>query len=84
MNKLNRNNNDNLIHVCNCKKQNECPLGIKCNYDNKANISTKENDTNDKVYIGMTSLNWKFRYNNHLKKSNIKKIKLLYLDITEI
>ena len=42
----------------------------------QVNISTKENDTDDKAYIGMTSLNWKFRYYNHLqsnKKSNIKK-----------
>ena len=28
-------------------------------------ISTKEND--NKAYIGMTSLNWKFRYCNHLQ-----------------
>ena len=42
----------------------------KCNLDNiiyKANISTKEIDNNDKAYIGMTSLNWKFRYYNHLQ-----------------
>ena len=44
--------------------------GNKCNLNNiiyQTNISTKENDTNKKVYIGMARLNWKFRYNNHLQ-----------------
>ena len=61
------NNNENLKHSCNRKLKNECPLGNKCNLDNiiyQANISTKENDI-DKACIGMTSLNWKFRYYNH-------------------
>ena len=43
-------------------------LGNKCKLSNiilQANISTKENDTAEKAYIGMTSLNGKFRdYNN--------------------
>ena len=46
------------------------PLENKCNLDNtvyQANISAKENDNIDKAYIGMTSLNWKFRYYNHLQ-----------------
>ena len=50
--------------------ENECPLENKCNLDNviyQANISTTENDTNDKAYVGMTNLNWKFRYYNHLQ-----------------
>ena len=33
----------------------------------QANISTKENTTNDKAYRGMKSLNWKFRYHNPLQ-----------------
>ena len=33
----------------------------------QANISTKGNDTNVKAYIGILSLNWKFRYYNHLQ-----------------
>ena len=33
----------------------------------QANILTKENDTNRKASIGMTSLNYKFRYYNHLQ-----------------
>ena len=65
INKLDWNNNDNLKQSCNCKIKNDCPLGNKCNLDNiiyQTNISTKENDNNDKAYIGMTSLNWKYRY----------------------
>ena len=76
-----------LKHSCNCKIKNECPLGNKCNLDdiiNQANISTKEKDTNGKVYIGMTNLNWKFRYYNHLQSFKHLKIKLPYLGITDI
>ena len=57
-------------HSCNWKIKKECLQGNKCNLNNiiyQANISTKENDTNEKAYIGMTSLNWKFRYYNHLQ-----------------
>ena len=71
INKLDWNNNDDLKHSCNCKIKNECPVGNKCNLNNiiyQANISTKENDTNDKAYIGMTSLDWKFRYYNYWPK----------------
>ena len=63
-------------------------LGNKCNLDNiinQTNISTKENNNNDKAYIGMTSLNWKFRYYNHLqpfKNPTLKK--LSYVGITGI
>ena len=63
INKPDWNNHDNLKHSCNCKIKNECSLGNKCNLDNiiyQANILGKENDNNDKAYIGMTSLNWKF------------------------
>ena len=66
------NNQDNLRNSCNCKIKNKYPIGNKCNLDNithQANISTKENDNNNnnKAYIDMTSLNWKFRYYNHLQ-----------------
>ena len=65
------NDNDNLRHSCNCKIKNECPLGNKYNLDNivyEAIISNKENyNNNKKAYIGMTSLNWKFRYCNYLQ-----------------
>ena len=69
-NKLDWNNNDNLRYSCYCKIKNECPQRNKCNLDNiiyQANISNKENDNNNKASIGMTSLNWKFRYYNHFQ-----------------
>ena len=70
INKLDCNNNDNLKHSCNNRNKNECPLGNKCNLNDiiyQADVASKENDTNDKAYIGITSLNWKFRYYNHLQ-----------------
>ena len=39
--------------------KNNCLLGNKCNLDNiiyKADISTKENYTNDKAHVDITSL----------------------------
>ena len=60
INVLDWNNQDDSKHLSNCKLKNECPLGNKYNLDHniyRANISTKENDTNNKLYIGMTSLN---------------------------
>ena len=65
INKLDWNDNDNLKHLYNWKIKYECPPGNKCSYNNiiyQANISTKENGTNEKAYLGMTSLSWKFRY----------------------
>ena len=47
----------------------------------KLGISTKENDTYEKAHIDMTSLNWKFRYYNHIQPF---KIKQPYLGITGI
>ena len=34
INKLDWNNNDNLRHLCNCKKKYKYPQGNKCNLDN--------------------------------------------------
>ena len=68
--KLDLNNNDNLEYACNCKIKNEYSQRNKCNLDDnvyQAKISVKENYNNDKAYIVMTSLNWKFRYYNHLQ-----------------
>ena len=65
MDKLFWNNNDNLKQSCNYKIKNECPLGNKYNLNNiiyQVNISTKETNANEKAYIGITGLNWKFRY----------------------
>ena len=81
--------NDSLKHACNCKIKNECPLGNKCNLDNiiyQANISAKKNDNDDKAYIGMTSLKWKFKYYHHLQsfRNPSLKIQLPDLGITGI
>ena len=46
------------------------PPENKCNLDDivhQANILAKENHNIDKTYIGMTNLNWKFRYYSHLQ-----------------
>ena len=72
VNKLNWNNNDNLKHSSKIK---EFPLGNKCNLNNiiyQANISTKEYDNNGKAHMGMTSLDWKFRYYNYLQSCKIQ------------
>ena len=69
INKLDWNYKEKIKHSCNCKLQNECSLENKCNLNNilyQANISAKENDNIDKAYVGMTSLNWKFRFYNNL------------------
>ena len=45
-------------------------LGQKCNLNNiiyQANISTKEGSTNEKAYIDITALNWKYRFYNHIQ-----------------
>ena len=69
INELNWNNKDNLKHTCTCKIHNEYSLENRCNFDNivyQANISIQENNNIYKAYIGMISLNWKFRYHNDL------------------
>ena len=77
--KLDRNNNNNTKLYCNCKIKNQRPLDNKCNLNNiiyQVNISTKENNTNKKTYIGIIYLNWKFRYHNDLqsyKNPTVKK-----------
>ena len=70
MNNLDWNNNDKSKQSCNCKIKKKWPQRNKCNLNNiihQANISTEENESNEKIYIGITNLNWKFRYNNHLQ-----------------
>ena len=43
INKMDRINNDNLKHSCNCKIKNECPEGNKCNLDNILSLHGKCN-----------------------------------------
>ena len=45
-------------------------LGNRYNLNNiiyQASSLTKENDNNEKAYLCMKSLNWKFKYHNHLQ-----------------
>ena len=59
----------NNIVIVNLKKT-ECPLKNKCNLNNIIyldNILTIKDNINNKAYIDITSLNWKFRYHNHLQ-----------------
>ena len=70
MDKLDWNNNDNTKQSCNYKIKNEWPPGNKCKQNkfiHQTNISMKEINTNEKEFISITSLNWKFRYYNLLQ-----------------
>ena len=56
-----------------------------CNLGNviyQANISLKEGKFNNKVYIGVPSLKWKFRYYNHRKYLNGLLFRLPYINTT--
>ena len=65
----NRNNNNNYVKKeCNCKSRDNCPMNGRCNLNNviyQAIIYPKENITDQKTYIGLTSTKWKERYSNH-------------------
>ena len=48
-------------------------MSEKCdiqNIVNEANISSKEDNLNRKDYLGISSLNWKFRYYYHRQSFN--------------
>ncbi len=51
----------------------------------KANVSAKKNHNIDKAYIGMTSLNRKFRYDNYLQSlRNQIALSKYYWDLKEV
>ena len=85
----NRVNNININSKkieCNCKSQSDCPMNGLCNLDNvvyQAIIYPKEDISDKKYYIGVSSTNWKIRYENHKFSFSHEhqKIKLLYLNI---
>ena len=73
----NNNNNDNNIdnnntskqNECNCKTRENCPTNRLCNLDDvvyQEIIYPKENVKDRKIYIGISSTKWKFRYYNHI------------------
>ena len=53
---------------CNCRIKDECPVNGFCNSEKvvyKATISTLENKTEVKAYIGISAGKWKQRFYNH-------------------
>ena len=62
------NNNNGIKKECNCKSQKNCPMNGLCNLNNvvyQGIIYPKENITDRKTYIGISSMKWKERYANH-------------------
>lgn len=54
--------------ICNCRKKDDCPLDGACLTQSlvyQATVVTKANQTDKKIYIGMTENEFKTRYNNH-------------------
>ena len=54
---------------CNCKSRDNCPMNGLCNLNNvvyQAIIYPKENITDRKTYIGISSTKWKERYTNQI------------------
>ena len=63
----NKNINSKKIE-CNCKSRSDCPMNGLCNLHNvvyQAIIYPKEDISDKKSYIGISSTNWKVRYGNH-------------------
>ena len=62
-------NNININKIeCNCKSRSDCPMNGLCKLDNvvyQAIIYRKEDISDKKYYIGVSSTNWKIRYGNH-------------------
>ena len=59
----------NTKNACNCRDKDNCLLQENCLISNvvyKAEVSTTDN-TETKLYIGMTSKQFKQRFNNHKK-----------------
>ena len=52
-----------------CKTKISCPMNGMCNLKNvvyQATIFSKENIEDKKIYIGISAVRWKLRYNNHI------------------
>ena len=62
---------------CNCREPNICPLSGKCLTSEvvyQATVKTNDNKQPE-TYVGISSNNFKSRYNNHLSSfRNIKKL----------
>ena len=67
-NRVNNNNINNKKIECNCKSRSDCPMNGLCNLDNVVNqdIIYPKEDISDKKYdIGVSSTNYKIRYGSH-------------------
>ena len=67
-NRVNNNNINSKKIECNCKSQSDCPMNGLCSLDNvvyQAIIYPKEDISDKKYYIGVSSTNFKIRYGNH-------------------
>ena len=64
----NNNNHDNNESLCNCRSKEECPLNNNCLSSSiiyNAQITTTDNKTTPKNYIGLTEGTFKQRFNQH-------------------
>ena len=80
---LKQNINKNQQQKCNCTKKDQCPLNGECLTSNivyEANVTSKENKTQSKLYIGVSETPFKKRYANHKKSFNI----IAYKNDTEL
>ena len=50
---------------CNCRDRNSCPLDGKCRTKNVIYQAEVKSDSGKETYIGLTSNEFKTRYNNH-------------------
>ena len=68
-NQVNSNNNINSKKIeCNCKSRTDCLMNALCNLGNvvyQAIINPKEDISDKKFYIGVSSTCCKIRYGNH-------------------
>ena len=58
---------------CDCRNKTTCPLNNNCQIKNvvyQAEISTIEDPSKDKIYIGLASTTFKARYGNHKHSFN--------------
>ena len=63
-------NNHNNTHRCSCRNPQDCPLEGNCLSNNivyQADISTIEDTSINKTYIGIASTTFKARYGNHVQ-----------------
>ena len=60
-----QNSETKVIHQCNCRSKNSCPLNGKCLTESLVYSAKIETPSENFTYIGMTEGSFKTRYNNH-------------------